>query len=153
MVFLMRKGRISVTTGWSNTLEQIQLDQLAKRLEGSFGDATPFSARELAQEDIDVLQRVFEDDGYRVYLQDQVNRQIIKDYLMNAVILGYVPEQELTGIAEQMTSREGRASLSLQMLMSGVDQAGELISRVDSRPLSRLKPETERPSYIKLIES
>lgn len=142
-----------MTTGWSNTLEHIQLDQLAKRLEGAFGDATPFTARELAQEDIDVLQRIFEDDGYQVYLQDQVNRQIIKDYLLNAVILGYVPEQELVRIAEQMTSREGRASLSLQMLMSSVDQAGELIARADPRPLSRLKSDTERPPYIKLIES
>lgn len=134
-------------------MEHIQLDQLAKRLEGAFGDATPFTARELAQEDIDVLQRIFEDDGYQVYLQDQVNRQIIKDYLLNAVILGYVPEQELAGIAQQMTSREGRASLSLQMLMSSVDQADELIARADSRPLSRLKSDTGRPPYIKLIES
>lgn len=134
-------------------MEQIQLDQLAARLDGAFGDAIPFTARELAQEDIDVLQRVFEDDGYRVYLQDQVNRQIIKDYLINAVMLGHVPEQELAAIAEQMTSREGRASLSLQMLMSGVEQADELVSRADSRPLSRLKPDTGRPSYIKLIEN
>lgn len=134
-------------------MEQLQLDQLVARLEVAFGEEAPFSARELETEDLEVLKRVFGDEGYQVYLQDQVNRQIIRDYLVNAIMLGYVPEQDLAAIRQQMTSREGRAALSLEMLMSAVEQASEVVAGAAAARLIRLKSATERPPYIKLIDS
>lgn len=138
---------------WSSNLEPVQLNDLLERLESAFGDEAPFAGRELASDEVEVLQQVFADSGYQLYLQDQVNRQIIRDYLINAVMLGYVSEQDLSVITPQMTSREGRAALSLQMLMSAVEQAGELVAGTALPHLKPLKPEAGRPPYIKLIES
>jgi hypothetical protein len=83
-------------------LEQLQLDRLVERLEGAFGEELPFSAGELSQGQVEVLRQVFGDDGYQSYLQDQVNRQIIRDFTVNAVMLGFLPEQSVSGISRQV---------------------------------------------------
>ena len=142
-----------MSISWSSNLEPVQLNDLLERLESAFGEDEPFAGRELAPEEVEVLQRVFADGGHQLYLQDQVNRQIIRDYLINAVMLGFVAEQDLARIAPQLMSREGRAALSLQMLMTAVEQAGELVSGTALPHLRPLKPRTGRPPYIKLIES
>lgn len=134
-------------------MEPVQLNDLLERLESAFGEEAPFAGRELAAEEVAALQRVFADSGYQLYLQDQVNRQIIRDYLINAVMLGIVSEQEVSRLAPQMTSREGRAALSLQMLMTAIEQAGELVTGAELPHLKPLKPENGRPPYIKLIEN
>lgn len=137
---------------WSNNLEPVQLNDLLERLEGAFGEEEPFAGRDLSVDEVEALQKVFADGGHQRYLQDQVNRQIIRDYLINAVMLGYVSAQDLVNLAPQMATREGRAALSLQMLMLGVDQAAEIVAGTPLAHLKPLKPEGERPSYIKLIE-
>jgi hypothetical protein len=142
-----------MSISWSSNLEPVQLNDLLERLESAFGEEAPFAGRELASEEVEVLQRVFADSGHQLYLQDQVNRQIIRDYLINAVMLGYVSEQDLSRIEPQMTSREGRAALSLQMLMTAVEQAGELVTGTALPHLKPLKPGSGRPPYIKLIET
>lgn len=134
-------------------MEDIQLDRLLQRLERAFGEDEPFAGRDLSAEEVSALQRVFADEGYQLYLQDQVNRQIIRDYLINAVTLGYIPEQELARVGPHLASPEGRASLSLHMLMSSVEQAGELLAGPAPGPLKRLRAETERPSHLKLIDN
>ena len=134
-------------------MEQLQLDRLVERLEGAFGEELPFSSGELSQGQVEVLRQVFGDDGYQSYLQDQVNRQIIRDFTVNAVMLGFLPEQSVSGIARQIASREGRAALSLHMLMSSVEQAAELMAPQEPEQLSRLKPGLKLPPYIKLIHS
>jgi len=134
-------------------LEQLQLDRLVERLESAFGEELPFSSGELSQGQVEVLRQVFGDDGYQSYLQDQVNRQIIRDFTVNAVMLGFLPEQSVSGIARQIASREGRAALSLHMLMSSVEQAAELMAPQEPEQLSRLKPGLKLPSYIKLIHN
>lgn len=142
-----------MSISWSSKLEPVQLNDLLERLESAFGDEAPFAGRELASAEVEVLQQVFADSGYQLYLQDQVNRQIIRDYLINAVMLGYLSEQDLSRISPQITSREGRAALSLQMLMSSVEQAGELVTGSALPHLKPLKPASGRPPYIKLIDS
>ena len=62
----------------------MRLDTLVQQIETAFGETPPFTSEGLAEADRDVLLRVFGDQGYQVYLQDQVNRQIIRDYLTNA---------------------------------------------------------------------
>lgn len=133
-------------------MEQLQLDRLVEQLEGAFGEELPFSTGELSLGQVDVLRQVFGDDGYQSYLQDQVNRQIIRDFTINAVMLGFLPEQGITGISAQVATREGRAALSLHMLMSSVEQAAELMGPQESEPLQKLKPGLKLPPYIKLIQ-
>lgn len=134
-------------------MEQLQLDRLVEKLDGAFGEELPFSSGELSQGQIDTLRQVFGDHGYQGYLQDQVNRQIIRDFLLNAVMLGFLTESCVDGISQQIATREGRASLSLHMLMSSVEQATELVSQREPEQLEQLSPESKRPSYIKLIQS
>ena len=134
-------------------MEQLQLDRLVQHLEGAFGEEPPFSSGELTLGQVDVLREVFGDDGYQSYLQDQVNRQIIRDFLVNAIMLGFLPEQGIDAIAGQVASREGRAALSLHMLMSSVEQAAELVAPTEPERLTTLKPGGQRPPYIKLIQS
>jgi hypothetical protein len=134
-------------------LEQVHLDQLVAQLEHAFGEELPFSAADLSLGQIDALTEVFGDKGYQAYLQDQVNRQIIRDFLINAVMLGFLPEHAIPDVSAQVSTREGRAALSLHMLMSSVEQAAELLAVAEPEKLSPLNPGLERPSYIKLIQS
>jgi hypothetical protein len=134
-------------------LEQLHLDHLVEQLESAFGEELPFSSGDLSLGQVDALQQVFGDEGYQSYLQDQVNRQIIRDFLVNAVLLEFLPEQAIGGIARQISTREGRAALSLHMLMSSVEQAQELVTAAAPAQLSTLKPGLQLPPYIKLIQS
>ncbi|RLQ23787.1 hypothetical protein DWB85_01140 [Seongchinamella sediminis] len=129
----------------------MRLDTLVERIESAFGDNPPFTSAGLADSDRDVLLRVFGDEGYQVYLQDQVNRQIIRDYLTNAVMLGFIPEDELPGFDPMIASKDARASLSLHMLMSSVEQAPDLLSRGVPGKLEQLKPGKDSPPDIRLI--
>ena len=134
-------------------MEHLHLDRLVEQLEGAFGEELPFSSGDLSLGQVDVLQQVFGDEGYQAYLQDQVNRQIIRDFLVNAVLLGFLPQQALVDIAGQVGTRESRASLSLHMLMSSVEQAAELFTAAEPDRLSKLKPGLQLPPYIKMIQS
>lgn len=134
-------------------MEQLHLDRLVERLDGAFGEELPFSTGELSPGQVDTLKQVFGDHGYQAYLHDQVNRQIIRDFLVNAVMLGFLTEHGISGISEQVATREGRAALSLHMLMSSVEQAAELVAPGETGRLSALEPAPKRPSYIKLIQS
>lgn len=131
----------------------MELDKVVAQIEDAFGDTPPFTSAHLASSDRDVLLRVFGDEGYQVYLQDQVNRQIIRDYLTNAMMLGFLPEQELSAIQAMLGSQESRASLSLHMLMNSVEQASELVANGGPPPLTPLKPDPDSPPHIRLIHS
>lgn len=126
---------------------------MVAQIEEAFGDNPPFTSARLAQDDQDVLLRVFGDDGYQVYLQDQVNRQIIRDYLTNAMMLGFIPEQTFSEMQGMLGDQESRASLSLHMLMSSVEQAPELIANGVPSRLQPLEPGPDSPPHIRLIHS
>jgi hypothetical protein len=134
-------------------VNQLQLDHLVQCIDGAFGEELPFTERGLSEEEQDVLQQVFGDQGYQSYLQDQVNRQIIRDYLTNAVVLGFLPEQELADFSEQVATAEGRSWLSLHMLMSSVEQVSELPRGGRLQTLEELTPSDKRPPHIKLVTS
>ncbi len=131
----------------------MRLDKLVEQIDTAFGENPPFTSVDLDENDRDVLMRVFGDDGYQVYLQDQVNRQIIRDYLTNAVMLGYLPQQDVSGFVEMLGSREARASLSLHMLMSSVEQAAELLASGVPARLKLLEPSADSPPHIHIISS
>ena len=129
----------------------MHLDEIINWIDGAFGEVTPDA--ELA--DAETLVEIFGDSGYQRYLQDQVNRQIIRDYLVNAMVLGVITEGGLPAFAAQVSSEEGRATMALYMLMSSIEDAGELpaINSSDIEVLKPLQPEAQPPSYIKLVPS
>ena len=131
----------------------MNLDKLVEQIETAFGETPPFTSAGLATTDQAVLERVFGDEGYQVYLQDQVNRQIIRDYLTNATMLGFIPEQDMAELEEMLGDRETRAALSLHMLMSSVEEAAQLLEKGAPARLSKLKPDPNSPPHIHLIRN
>jgi len=128
----------------------LQLDDIVDWIDGKFGDSTP----RVTASDMDRLQKILGGSGYQSYLQDQVNRQIIRDYLLNAVVLGVISEEDLQVMAPQLEDEEGRATMALYMLMSSVEDARELPAITgDIVQLKPLNPELEPPPYIKLVTS
>ncbi len=107
-------------------LDQLQLDKVVHEIESAFGPEPPFSERQLSDKEKSVLSEVFGDEGYQRYLQDQVNRQIIRDYLTNAVLLGCISDERFTVLAHQAATVQGRASLSIHMLMHSVEEANDI---------------------------
>ena len=126
----------------------MHLDEIAGWINSAFGDISPRPA----PADEDALQRIFGDAGFQRYLKDQVNRQIIRDYLTNAVVLGEIPQAGLAAFAAQMASEDSRATLALFMLMSSIEEAKDL--PVESSDVEELKPlasAPKQPPYIKLV--
>jgi len=124
-----------------------------EQIDSSLGEELPFSARALCDEDIAVLRRVFGDVGYQDYLDDQANRQIIRTYLTNAVILGFLPESHIDTYSEQIETSEGRASLSLHILMHSVEDAANLPLEPEPEKLKNLRIEPGSPPHLKIVPS
>ena len=123
----------------------MHLDEIVGWIDRAFGAASP----SVEHPDVEVLKRILGDRSYQNYLQDQVNRQIIRDYLTNAVVLGVITEGGLAAFASQVASEEGRATLALYMLMSSVEEATELpAGNSSAEVLKPLKPAPgPRPSF------
>lgn len=134
-------------------MDQLQIDNIVRRIDRSFGEELPFIARALTETDIEVLQRIFGDEGYQRYLDDQANRQIIRVYLTNAIILGFIPESRIDTYAHQVETSEGRAALSLHMLMSSVEEAANLPVDPEPEELKSLRPEPDSPPHLRIIIS
>ncbi|MFV0275717.1 MAG: hypothetical protein ACK5HY_00800 [Parahaliea sp.] len=133
-------------------MDSVQLDQLVERIDSAFGrNNMPFTQKKLTEGEIDTLNRVFSDTGYQRYLQDQVNRQIIRDYLTNAVLLELIKESDIEELARHAASVEGRSALSLYMLMSSVEQAGELLRNPGAIPLKPLSSNRDGSPQLELI--
>ena len=135
------------------TVDQLQIDDIVRRIDGSFGEELPFSGRALTEKDIDVLQRIFGDGGFQDYLDDQANRQIIRVYLTNAIILGFLPEMQVEDYRHQIESREGRAALALHILMNSVEDAHTLPVETDPENLKKLRAERGSPPHLRVIRS
>jgi hypothetical protein len=100
----------------------LHINEIIEWIDDAFDVSGP-----LADLDIEAIQKLLAGEGYQRYLQDQVNRHIIRDYLVNAVLLGVISESSLSGFGVQLASEETRAALALHMLMSSVDEAMELL--------------------------
>ncbi len=131
----------------------MHLDEIVQWIDRAFGA----EALEVDTErDEEALRSVLGDGGYQRYFRDQVNRQIIRDYLTNAVVLGVITEGGLAAFAEAISSEEGRATLALYMLMSSVEDARDLPPvTTELEPLKPLHPQSPPPpgdrSHIKLV--
>ena len=126
----------------------MHLDEIVSWIDGAFGAVSPGPEHA----NVEVLKEILGDHGYQRYLQDQVNRQIIRDYLTNAVVLGVITEGGLAAFASQVVSEEGRATLALYMLMSSVEEAKDLPAiNGDIEVLKPLKPAPGTHPHIKLV--
>ncbi len=131
----------------------LDLNRLVSRIDLALGDSLPVTETPPEEPLRSALEALLCEDSYQAYFQDQVNRQIIRDYLVNAVMLGLVPEQQVDEIGEQLRSPEARAALSLYMLMSSVEQAPELLAQGVPAPLEPLQPTPDTPPHIHLVRS
>jgi hypothetical protein len=128
----------------------LHLDEIAGWIDAAFGEATlsPDPA------DVETLKRIVGERNYQCFLQDQVNRKIIRDYLTNAVVLGVITEAALPAFATQIASEEGRTTLALHMLMSSVEEAPDLpAGHIESEVLKPLKAPPSTHPHIKLVPS
>ncbi len=135
-------------------MDSIELDELVARIEAGFGTTPPFSGRELDESELAVLNGVFGDSGFQRYLQDQVNRQIILDYLTNATVLGFINPEQLDHIGRHVGTPESRGWLALHMLMNSVEDAANLpLERLDARRLGDTGGEDDSDFHLQLVSS
>ncbi len=134
-------------------MDQLQIDEIVERIDSSFGKEPPFSARALTEDDLETLERVFGDVGYQDYLEDQANRKIIRVYLTNAAILGVLPEQRIDNYSSQVESNEGRAALSLHMLMNSVEDADKLPLEPRLEELKSARPGPGSPPNLHVVRT
>lgn len=126
----------------------MQLNEIIDWVDGAFGSGDQV----VGACDVGALEELFAAEGYQRYLQDQVNRQIIRDYLANAVLLGVLSEAGLPAFALQLSTEEGRSALALHMLMCSVDDALDLIPlESEIEALTPLTPRSEERPHIKLV--
>jgi len=123
----------------------LHLDEIISWIEGAFGEATPGQGTG----DIQTLREILGDHAYQRYLQDQVNRQIIRDYLVNALVLDIISVGGLPAFAAGISTEEGRATMALYMLMSSVEDARDLPA-LDVK-IKPLKPAADPHPHIKLV--
>ena len=128
--------------------DSLHLDEIANWIDRIFGDEYPVTEHA----DLATLRGVLGNQVYQRYFQDQVNRQIIRDYLTNAVVLGVITVGGLTAFASQMVTEEDRSTLSLYMLMSSVEEAKDLPAiNNEAEPLQPLRPWAGEHPHIKLV--
>ncbi len=134
-------------------MNPVHLDEVVQRIERAFGEELPLTDHSLGEVDAAVLQRVIRHPAYRAYLQDQVNRQIIRDYLVNAVMLGCISDESLCALSGVAGSFSGRSQLSLHMLMKSVQAANEIPRELDSEGLKALRPVPGSPPHMVIVGS
>ena len=134
-------------------MDQLQIDKIVQRIDGAFGEEPPFTAGTLTEADIEVLQRIFGDVGFQDYLDDQTNRQMIRVYLTNAILLGFLPDSRIEAYTKQLETSAGRAALSLHILMNSVEDAENLPLDPEPETLTKLQPESDSPPHLRVIRS
>jgi hypothetical protein len=136
-----------------SVVEEIEIEAVVGEIEAAFGPEVPFAARPLTAVELDNLRGVFGDAGYQEYLQDQIHRQIIRDYLTNAMLLGCISDEGFSSLMQVAGTVDGRASLSLHMLMRSVEEAGELSAQASQGEWHLLRATTTTRPQLELIPS
>jgi len=131
----------------------LQLDEIVQQIEYSFGEDLPAISAGLLDSSAELLEELQRDDTYQAYLQDQINRQIIRDFLVNAVMLDCVTHKNFSALSEKASTVEGRSALSLHMLMSSVEDANEIVGEIDQSRLKAMKPSPGSPPHMVIVGS
>ncbi len=126
----------------------MHLDEITNWIDGAFGDSEQLTETSEG----DALAQILGEESCQRFIRDQANRQIIRDYLTNAVVLGVIPEGGLAAFAPEIANEEGRALLALYMLMSAVEEAPDLpLGAGAVGQLKPLKPTQDSSPHIKLV--
>ena len=134
-------------------VNQMQLNQVVQRIEHLFGEDRPFTDSSLSEADGEVVARVFQRDACQAYIEDQLSRRIIRDYLVNAVMLGCISDANFSALSKQTDTSEGRAVLSLHMLMNSVEAANSIPSEAGRNTLKELHSVPGTPPHMEIVSS
>lgn len=130
----------------------MHLDEIVAWIDRAFGESRVLADKADMTDDLDSLRAILGGEHYQRYLRDEVNRQIIRDYLTNAVVLGVITEGGLAAFANHMETEDSRAVLALYMLMSAVEDAAELPPvKGEETVLQPLDASPEDPPHITLV--
>jgi hypothetical protein len=132
-------------------VNQLQLNEVVQRIEHSFGEGMAIEGHSLDEADSEALRRVFHNEACQPHIQDQVNRRIIRDYLVNAVLLGCISDKNFSALSSQAVSVEGRSILSLHMLMKSVEAANDIPFEADLEVITELRPEPGSSPHLVIV--
>lgn len=134
-------------------MNQLHLNEVVQRIEHSFGEDRPFTDSSLSEADSVIVARVFQRDACQAYIEDQLSRRIIRDYLVNAVMLGCISDASFNALSKQADTSEGRSVLSLHMLMNSVEAANNIPAEVGRDTLTELRPVPGATPHIEIVSS
>ena len=129
------------------------LNEVVQRIEHLFGEDQPFTDSSLSETDSEVVARVFQLDGCQAYIEDQLSRRIIRDYLVNAVMRGCISDAKFGALLKQADTREGRSVLALHMLMNSVEAANDIPAETGLGTLAELRPMPGAPPHMEIVSS
>ncbi len=129
-------------------VDGIDLDQIAGAIDDAFGVPLPVAGGATGEAELAALRRAFESDDFQAWLQDEIHRQIIRDYLLNAAQLGLVDDAAMARYRRILASADGRALLALHMVVSPVEHAGSLPDDVLREELHLLRPDGDSPLQL-----
>ncbi len=133
-------------------MEQLQIESVVREIEDAFGNELAFTERPLTDTETGVLSAVFGDQGFQRYTQDLVNRQIIRDYLTNAVMLELLQDDRFAVLTQQAGTVKGRAALALHMVMHSIEEANDIPLNAGAG-LKKLRLKPGSPPQLELIPS
>ena len=67
--------------------------------------------------------------------------------------IGFLPEMQVEVYTRQIETREGRAALSLHILMHSVEDAHTLPVEPEPESLNNLRPERGSPPHLRVIRN
>jgi hypothetical protein len=131
----------------------LQLNEVVQRIEQLFGEDRPFTDSSLSETDSEVVARVFQLDACQAYIEDQLSRRIIRDYLVNAVMLGCISDAKFSALSKQAGTSEGRSALSLHMLMNSVEAANDILAETGRGALTELRLMPGAPPHMEIVSN
>ena len=129
------------------------LNEVVQRIEHLFGEDQPFTDSSLSETDSEVVARVFQLDGCQAYIEDQLSRRIIRDYLVNAVMRGCISDAKFGALLKQADTREGRSVLALHMLMNSVEAANDIPAETGRGALTERRLTPGAPPHMEIVSS
>ena len=103
------------------------LNAVSEKIDEAFGRPPAFTSQPLSQADISVLDRIFGDVGYAVYADDEINRSVIKNFLINALLQGHLEDEGLELALAAVATPQHRSEMALKMIVHGIGDAEALV--------------------------
>lgn len=87
-----------------------------------------------------VMDLILKSDEFDCYVQNQANRQIIRTYLVNARVHGWISDDRFSEFLEKAETSEGRDTLATSIIFSAVPFAQTLflLKKMQSENLDKM---------------